>query len=115
MMMVGELTREKPNFQRQPFPEFLNEYAMRPREAQGKEELLGLLSSQFEEGIAKFKGVGEAAMMGPVTNFDGSTWTRLQWFFHGMTEEMYHRGQLTTYARLMGLVPALTQRIEASG
>ena len=52
--------------------------------------------------------------MGPITNFDGSKWTRMQWFFHAMTEEMYHRGQIVTYARLMGLVPALTQMIEAS-
>jgi len=39
----------------------------------------------------------------------------MQWFFHAMTEEMYHRGQRVTHARLMGLVPALTQMIEASG
>ncbi len=57
------------------------------------------------------KLLGEDAMMGPVTNFDGGTWSRMQWFFHAMNEEMYHRGQLTTYARLMGLVPALTQQI----
>ena len=31
-----------------------------------------------------------------------------------MTEEMYHRGQIVTYARQMGLVPALTQMIEAT-
>lgn len=114
MMMVGELSQDQPNFRRMSFPEFMEEFASRARNVQTKQELLDLLGSQVEEGVAKFNAVGADAMMGPVTNFDGSTWSRMQWFFHGMTEEMYHRGQLTTYARLMGLVPALTQRIQAS-
>jgi uncharacterized damage-inducible protein DinB len=73
-----------------------------------------LLTSQVEEGVAAVARVGGEAMMGPVTNFDGSTWSRMQWFYHSMTEEMYHRGQLVTYARLLGLVPALTQMIRGS-
>jgi uncharacterized damage-inducible protein DinB len=36
----------------------------------------------------------------------------MQWLHHGIAQEMYHRGQLTLYARLMGLKPALTKRIE---
>ena len=112
MMMVGELTREKPNFQRMSFSAFFEEYASRATEAEGKDALIGLLKRQMEEGMAAFTKLGNEAMKEPITNFDGSTWSRMQWFFHSMTEEMYHRGQLTTYARLMGLVPALTQRIE---
>ena len=115
MMMVGELTRDEPNFQRMPFEALMEEYAATAKAAVGKRALLDLLASQLDAGITQFKTVGEDAMMGPVTNFDGSTWSRMQWFFHGMTEEMYHRGQLTTYARLMGLVPALTQQIMGSG
>jgi uncharacterized damage-inducible protein DinB len=115
MMMVAELTRREPNFQRMSFPAFLDEYSSRAAEAKGKAELIELLKSQMEEGIAAFAELGEEAMKGPVTNFDGSTWSRMQWFFHSMTEEMYHRGQLTTYARHLGLVPALTQRIEGDG
>lgn len=115
MMMVGELSRDEPNFQRQSMAEFLEEYAARSRDARDKASVLNLLSSQLEEGIAALEQVGEAAMWGPVTNFDGSPWSRMQWFFHGLTEENYHRGQVVTYARLIGLVPALTQRIEAGG
>lgn len=111
MMMVGELTRDEPNFRRQPYPAFLDEFATEARKAQDKTALLALLESQLEDGIARLETIGAEGMMGPVTNFDGGTWSRMQWFFHGMTEEMYHRGQLTTYARLMGLVPALTQQI----
>jgi uncharacterized damage-inducible protein DinB len=37
--------------------------------------------------------------------------TRLAWMQHGIAHEEYHRGQLATYARLTGRVPALTKRI----
>jgi len=114
MMMVGELTRERPNFQRMSMMAFFDEYSTRAKDAKGKAELIDLLTSQLDEGIAAIKRVGGEAMMGPVTNFNGSTWSRIQWFFHSMTEEMYHRGQLVTYARLLGLVPALTQMIKGS-
>jgi uncharacterized damage-inducible protein DinB len=114
MMMVGELTQEKPNFQRMSYTAFFEEYSTRAKNAKGKEELIELLTTQVEEGIDAIARVGAEAMMGPVTNFSGSTWSRMQWFFHAMTEEMYHRGQLVTYARLLGLVPALTQMIEGS-
>lgn len=114
MMMVGELLRESPDFQRKSHSEIMEPYAARAREAGTKANLLPLLGSQLEEGIAGFTRLGEAAMLEPVRNFDGSTWSRMQWFFHGMTEEMYHRGQLVTYARLLGRVPALTQRIQAA-
>ena len=115
MMMVGELTQDEPNFQRMSLEAFMEEHAATAKKLQGKQELIDVLESQIDDGIARFTQVGEDAMMGPVTNFDGSTWSRIQWFFHGMNEEHYHRGQLTTYARLMGLVPALTQRILGSG
>jgi uncharacterized damage-inducible protein DinB len=114
MMMVGELGREQPDFQRMSPPELLEEYAARAHEAKGKTALIGLLEKQFEEGFATFTKMDADAMMSPVTNFDGSQWSRMQWFFHGMTEEMYHRGQVVTYARLLGLVPALTQRIRTA-
>jgi uncharacterized damage-inducible protein DinB len=114
MMMTGVLSSPEPSFQGKGLDEFFREFSERARDAQGKTELMSLLKGQIEEGVERFDGVGHEAMMGPVVNFDGSTWTRMQWFFHAMTEEMYHRGQITTYARIMGLVPALTQTIEAS-
>ena len=37
--------------------------------------------------------------------------TRLAWMNHGIAHEEYHRGQIALYARLLGRVPALTQKI----
>jgi uncharacterized damage-inducible protein DinB len=114
MMMVGELTRDEPNFRRMPYLQLMEEHAAAVKHTKKKDELIALLESQVDDGITRFKEVGADAMMGPVINFGGSTWSRMQWFFHAMNEEHYHRGQLATYERLLGLVPALTQQIMGS-
>ncbi len=46
-----------------------------------------------------------------IERFDGLEGTRLTWLNHGIAQEMYHRGQLATYARLLDLEPALTKVI----
>ncbi len=111
-MMVGELTRPDGGFGRAPFPELLEEHAGDLSELEGREELLGALEVTLERGLERFREAGEIHMLGTVERFDGRHGTRLAWLHHGIAQEMYHRGQLCTYQRLMGLVPALTQRIQ---
>ncbi len=53
-------------------------------------------------------------MLQLITRFDGEQGTRLAWLNHGIAQEMYHRGQLVLYQRLMGIEPALTRRIRES-
>ncbi len=115
MMMTGELTQPKPDFSRATYPEFLEMFSQSVYDAQTKKELIAMLEWQIADAVKCFKKVGEAAMFEPVTNFDGSKWTRMQWLHHGLAQEMYHRGQITTYERLMGLEPALTKNIRGAG
>ena len=111
-MMTGELTRTDTDFHRAAWPDLLEKYAAHVYDAQTKKELLGLLESQIDEAVRAFRKAGEQEMWKVINNFDGSTGTKMQWLHHGIAQEMYHRGQLTTYARLMGLTPALTKRIQ---
>ena len=113
-LMTGELTREDTDFRRAPWPELLEMYAGPARQASGKEEMIKLLHAQLEEGMEEFRRAGELAMLQLIERFDGRKGTKLAWFHHGVAQEMYHRGQLTLYQRLMGIEPALTQRIRAS-
>ena len=113
MMMTGELTRTDTDFRRAPWPELLAMYASPASQASTKQELLDVLASQMDEAENAFRGCGVMEMRGYIDNFDGSRGTKMQWLHHGIAQEMYHRGQLTLYARLMGLEPALTKRIEA--
>lgn len=110
-MMTGELTRTDTDFRRAPWTELLGQYAAHVYDAQTKKELMGLLQSQMDEAVRAFRKAGEREMWKTITNFDGTKGTKMQWLHHGIAQEMYHRGQLTTYARLMGLTPALTKRI----
>lgn len=110
-LMTGELTREDTNLRRAPWPELLEMYAGPARRTSGKEEWLELLRTQLEEGVEKFREAGELAMLQLIERFDGKKGTKLAWFHHGIAQEMYHRGQLTLYQRLMGIEPALTRQI----
>lgn len=112
MMMTGELTRPDTDFRRAPWPKLLQMYAGPAYRLKTKTQILALMRSQIKQGMQAFRKAGELHMLQFIKRFDGKAGTRLAWLHHGIDQEMYHRGQLTTYARLIGLEPALTQRIK---
>lgn len=114
MMMTGELTRDDTNFRRLPWLKLLRKYAGPAYGAKTRRELLNLLKSQLRDGTKSFRSAGELHMFQRIQRFDGSPGTRLAWLFHGIDQEMYHRGQITVYARLLGLEPALSKRIRGA-
>jgi uncharacterized damage-inducible protein DinB len=111
MMMTGELTRTDTDFRRAPWPELLDMYSAPVKDAGNKAALLELLRSSFNEAERRFREVGELHMLQFIVRFDGEQGTRLAWLHHGIEQEMYHRGQLVLYERLLGIEPALTRRI----
>ena len=114
-MMVGELCREDTDFRRLPWPELIEMHAGELLQLTERDDLLAALRTTLDEGIAAFRGVGELHMLQTIERFDGLKGTRLAWLHHGIAQEMYHRGQLAAYARLLGEVPALTKRIQSAG
>lgn len=114
MMMTGELTRPDTDFRRAPWPELLAMYASEAHAAETKDELISLLRSSMSDAEARFRAAGELAMLQWITRFDGKKGTKLAWLNHGIAQEMYHRGQLALYERMMGIEPALTRRIRQS-
>jgi uncharacterized damage-inducible protein DinB len=112
-MWTGELTRPDTDFKRAPWPELLAMYGAHVADATTKRELLDLLHGQLAEAEKKFRAAGDLAMGQFIENFDGSRWTKMQWLHHGIAHEMYHRGQITLYERLLGVEPALTTKIKA--
>ncbi len=113
MMMTGELTREDTDFRRAPWPKLLQMYARPAYRAETRAELLRLLESQLRDGQKKFCDAGELHMLQHITRFDGKKGSRMAWLWHGIDQEMYHRGQITVYARLLGIEPALTKMIKS--
>jgi uncharacterized damage-inducible protein DinB len=51
-------------------------------------------------------------MLQCIIRFNGVPATRLSWMSHGVAHEEYNRGQIASCARLLGLVPALTQLMQ---
>jgi uncharacterized damage-inducible protein DinB len=111
LLMVGELTREDGDFQRQAYGRHLNDYAPHVHDITGKKELIEALRATHEAGVAQFQAAGELFLLRPIRRFDGEVGTRLAWLNHGIEHESYHRGQLALTARVFGLVPALTRLI----
>jgi uncharacterized damage-inducible protein DinB len=111
MMMTGELTRPDTNLRRWPWPRLLRHYAGAAYRANTKPALLALLKAQMQDAEKKFRAAGELALLQFHTRFDGRQGTKYAWWHHGIAQEEYHRGQLATYQRLMGIVPALTKAI----
>ena len=111
MMMTGELTRADGSFRRKPYPKLIDEYSASIQKLRTKRELLAALKSTFRDGVKAFENAGEIHLLQTITRFDGQQATRFQWFNHGIAHEMYHCGQLAIYERLIGVMPALPQRI----
>ena len=72
---------------------------------------MALLRQTHREHRARLLKAGPL-LLKPILQFNGVPATRLTWLHHAIAHEEYHRGQVALYARMLGLVPALTQLIE---
>jgi len=111
-MASGELTRPEGDFRRQSYAEHIRQHAGELSVEQPKDSLIALLRESGDDDRDRIRSAGEVAMLQSIRRFDGVRGTRLAWLNHAIEHESYHRGQLALYARLAGLVPALTRRIQ---
>lgn len=112
LMAAGELSRPDGDFTRQPYPDFLREYAGTRAQVTEKAALMDLLRVTHQEAIAALRAAGAKLLVSPILQFNGEPAARLTWLHHAIGHEEYHRGQLALYARLLGHIPALTRLIE---
>lgn len=111
MMMAGELSRPDGDFARRSFEEHIADYGAAAEGAETRDALLRMLRDTHADGERRIRAAGAEHMLKPIRQFDGSHASRLTWMHHGIGHEEYHRGQLALYARIQGVVPALTRRI----
>lgn len=107
--LVGEACRPDTNLMRGSFAENLKRYAPNVREVDDKEGLLELLRASMDEAATQLMSAADE-MNKMMKRFDGKEMTKLAFMSFAIAHEMYHRGQLTVYERLLGIEPALTQR-----
>jgi uncharacterized damage-inducible protein DinB len=107
--LVSEACVPDTNLMRHPFGESFKFYAPGVRDINDKDALLDLLRASMDEAETKLR---EAAneMKNTMKRFDGEEITKQEFLSFTIAHEMYHRGQLTVYERLLGIEPMLTQR-----
>ena len=110
-MLVGEAADPNGDFTRRSPDDHVADHAGHLPDTMTPSELVEALSSSLETCNKHIRTVGEHHWSTDIKRFDGQTWTRLTYVFYAGAHEQYHCGQLATYARSMGLVPALTKRI----
>ena len=108
-MLMGEVCRPDTNLLRQSFAEQIKVYAPEVSGVTDKEGLLALLRSSMDETEAKMLGAGDE-LANEMKRFDGKSMTKYAFVSFAIAHEMYHRGQLTVYLRLLGIEPVLTKR-----
>jgi uncharacterized damage-inducible protein DinB len=107
--LIGEACRPDTNLTRGSFAEQIKHYAPDVRNVDDKDGLLNLLRASMDESGAQLLAPGDE-LKNTMTRFDGKEMTKLAFLSFAIAHEMYHRGQLTVYERLLGIEPALTQR-----
>ncbi len=108
IITVEELVRQDTNLHRASMAQLVNVYAPNVSRNDTQEKLTNLLVDQFRDADTRLRELGDLHMLQLITRLDGSRDTRFSLLQEAIQHEMYHRGQLTVYIRLLGIVPAAT-------
>jgi uncharacterized damage-inducible protein DinB len=108
-LLVGEAVRPDTNLMRKSFAENIKAYAPDVRSINDKDGILNLLNTAMDD-TEKLLREHADEMKNTMKRFDGKEMTKLAFMSFAIAHEMYHRGQLTVYERLLGIEPKLTQR-----
>ncbi len=108
-MLVGEACRPDTNLLRKSFADQIKDYAPDVRDASDKDSILKLLATAMDDTDKQMREHAEE-LKNTMKRFDGKEMTKQAFMSFAIAHEMYHRGQLTVYERLLGIEPVLTQR-----
>lgn len=110
-ILVGEACREETNLMRQSMVAHAQEYAPGVHKVTDKNGLLDLLRSSMDEAQAC---IGESAdkLDATMTAINGQPTSKSAFLTFCVSHEMYHRGQLTVFLRLLNIEPVLTGKLK---
>ena len=111
--IVAELCRPDTDFSRVPIREVVEKHAAEANTGGDKEELIASLRSSMESSEAALRSFGEDSLKEKIQGMDGKMISKLSFLHFYISHEMYHRGQISVYERLMQIEPALTKKFKA--
>ncbi|HKE03228.1 MAG TPA: DinB family protein [Blastocatellia bacterium] len=105
-MLVGEICRDDTDLRR---------LLTRPPDAEvrvvtTKNAIIALLRSSLVASHETVRRFGAEKLEELMSGLDGKQVTKAAMLQFTLAHEMYHRGQLTVYQRLLGIEPALTEQ-----
>jgi uncharacterized damage-inducible protein DinB len=106
---VDALVAEDASFARLRDPKVQEEIAASLGDVSSKASIIALLKQRGADDASRLRA-NAARLNGTMPSMKGEQ-SRVTGLWFAASHEMYHRGQLATYARAVGLVPALTQQI----
>jgi uncharacterized damage-inducible protein DinB len=107
--LVGEACRPDTNLLRKSFAENIKDYAPDVRNVNDKEAIIQMLQAAMDDCEKQLRENADE-LKNSMKRFDGKEMTKLGFMSFAIAHEMYHRGQLTVYVRLLGIEPMLTQK-----
>lgn len=110
-ILVGEACRPDANIRRQSFAAHAQEHASGVKDVSDKNGLLELLRSSMDEAETCMRGHADK-FDETMTNIAGQPTAKSAFLTFAMSHEMYHRGQLTVFERLLNIEPVLTGKLK---
>lgn len=110
LVFAGEIAREKGDLWRQSQPAFYREYAGHLPPSATREEALRHLDVSRADALEQVRRLPPEQLLAPMRAIGGLPESRLSVLEFCIAHEFYHCGQLTVYARSLGVVPAMTQK-----
>ena len=105
-MLVGEICRDDTDLRRL----LTKSPDTEVRVVTTKNAIIALLRSSLVSSSDQITRFGAESLDQLLTGFDGRKITKMAMLQFTLAHEMYHRGQLTIYERLLGIEPALTEQ-----
>ena len=107
--LVSEACRPDTNLMRASFADNVKTYAPGVGAVNDKDALLDLMRTAMDEAAEQLRNAGDE-LKNTMKRFDGKEIRKLEMMSFAIAHEMYHRGQLTVYERMLNIQPALTTR-----
>ncbi len=110
-ILVAEGCHEAADIRRQTFAAHTQEHAAGVSGVTDKQGLINLLRSAMDDSESCMSALA-AKWDEPMMGLDGKQTTRGAFLTFAFSHEMYHRGQLTVFERLLNIEPVLTGRLK---
>ena len=108
-IIVGEACRADSNLRRQSFAAHANEYAPGVSDVSDKNGLIEMLRSSMDQTAETINAYADK-LDESIIGLAGKPMPKSAFLTFGFSHEMYHRGQLTVFQRLLSIEPALTEK-----